>query len=318
MAKGFFTQGVCLLTNGETTMDQLKFALSEGGFEIVKEVAGENWTYGGNTLIVPYAPDVNGYVAIDLVNRVWPDSMGDTKTETSIFSAWAMGHFGPYAFPGGLERAQQHSWSWEEGRDIAKRHRGFIRVRISYIFGAEDQALVMPPNYDPVAEMMFVSRMVAALIGVTGVVCYFNPNGEVVKDSSTFGDVWSTCFEQELLPLPLWSNIRFFNLSEELAFMDSVGNSQFDVRDVEAIFSVQDYEPGDVDYYLRNVTHYLLGVDREMSTGESIDGPGETDLSWMMEVLDEGTVQPPRKVLRLFPKSIHQLVQKTLSDAKRS
>ncbi|MBL8818555.1 MAG: hypothetical protein JNL58_21180 [Planctomyces sp.] len=80
MAKGFFTQGVSLLTNGQTTIDSLKSALRQHGFEIVKESpAQENWAFGGASLIIAFRPDVNGYVSVDLVNHPWPDSMGDPK-----------------------------------------------------------------------------------------------------------------------------------------------------------------------------------------------------------------------------------------------
>ncbi len=119
------------------------------------------------------------------------------------------------------------------------------------------------------------------------------------------------------MPLPLWTNIRFFNLSEKLGFMDSVGNGQLEMRDVEAIFPTARYDPRDIDNYLRNVTHYMLGLDREMKTGETIDGPGESDLSWTMEVLDRGVVEPPRQVLRLYPKASGKAVREALSAAGR-
>jgi hypothetical protein len=314
MAKGVFTQGVSLLTNGQTNMDNIKSALGQQGFEIVKESpAQENWAFGGPTLVVAFLPDVNGYAAVDVVNHPWPDSMGDPKSGSMTFGAWSMGHFGPFAFPGGLARARQHAWSRQPGRTIAEGHRGFIRLRTSYVFGANKDALVMPADYDPVAEMMFLSRAVMALLEVPGVLCYFNPNGEVLRDYASFCQVWDACTQQQKMPLPLWMKIRFFNLSDKLGFMDTVGNGQLEVRDVEAVFPSAKYDPGNIDYYLRNVTHYLLGLDREMRSGEEIDGPGESNLSWTMEVLDQGVVEPPRRVLRLYPKSSIKAVRTALS-----
>lgn len=98
--------------------------------------------------------------------------------------------------------------------------------------------------------------------------------------------------------------------------MDTVGNAQLDARDVEAVFPFAEYDPADIDYYLRNVTHYLLGLDREVKSGDEIDGPGESNLSWTMEVLDQGLVDPPRKVLRLWPKSSSTAVQAALSSVR--
>lgn len=182
MAKGFFTQGVCLLTDGETTIEHIQSALQEHGFEIVKQIpAGENWCFSGPTVIIPFIPKINGYAAVDVVKHMWPDTMGNVKTDPMIFGAWAMGQFGPLTFPGGLARAGQHSWAWEGGRTVADLHQGFIRIRLSYAFGAKDDDPIWPADCDPVAELHFLSRAVLALIGAPGVICYFNPNGEVLS-----------------------------------------------------------------------------------------------------------------------------------------
>jgi hypothetical protein len=176
---------------------------------------------------------------------------------------------------------------------------------------------MFPAEYDPLAEMMFLSRAVLAVLKAPGVICYFNPNGEVLRDASSFEELWVAGREQETNPLELWTNVRFFNLSESLCFMDTVGNGQLEVRDVEAIFPAAKYDPGDVDYYLRNVTHYLLDLDREIQTGEAIDGPGEYELSWTTEALDEGGIHPPRRVLRLYPKESQAVVRQALAAVGR-
>jgi len=319
MAKGFFTQGVSLLTNGQTTIADVKSALHQQGFDIVKETSAHgSWAFGGPSVVVAFVPSVNGYVCIDVVNQPWPDAMGDPKSDPTIFAAWSMGHFGPLAFPGSLARARQHAWAWEPGRSVPEGHRGFVRVRASYVFGAKNDAPVCPKDYDPVAEMMFLSRAVLAIFNAPGVICYFNPNGEVLRDYPAFREVWDACSKQHKMPLPLWANIRFFNLSERLRLMDTVGNGQLEIRDVEAIFPAAKYEPGEIDYYLRNVTHYLLGLDQEMQTGEAIDGPGDSNLSWTIELLDQGVTQPPRRILRLLPKASGKAIRQALAAVGRS
>lgn len=319
MAKGFFTQGVSLLTNGQTTIASVKSAIRQQGFDIVKESpAQDNLAFGGPMLVVAFQTDVNGYAAVDVVNQPWPDAMGDPKSDSMTFAAWSMGHFGPFAFPGSLARARQHAWAWELGRSVPEGHCGFIRIRTSYVFGGNKDAPVFPEHYDPVAEMMFVSRMVLAIFEAPGVICYFNSNGEVLRDYASFREVWDACAGQQKMPLPLWMNIRFFNLSEKLGFMDSVGNGQLEIRDVEAVFPSAKYDPREIDYYLRNVTHYLLDLDRDMQTGEEIDGPGESNMSWTMEVLDQGVIEPPRRVLRLFPKVSIKEIQQALSAVGHS
>ncbi len=54
-----------------------------------------------------------------------------------------------------------------------------------------------------------------------------------------------------------------------------------------------------------------------MKSGEQIDGPGESNLSWTIEVLDQGVIDPPRRVLRLYPKSIAKAVHTALSAVGR-
>jgi hypothetical protein len=319
MAKGFFSQGVCLLTDGKTTIDDVKSALQNKQFEIVKQTAPQkDWQFGGPAVLIPFRPEVNGYAAADVENRLWPDTMGDPKKDPTTFGAWGMGYFGPFAFPGGLARASQHAWAWEPGRSIAQKHAGFVRIRLSYVFGAPDNAPILPQDNDPLGELLFLGRLVLALLEAPGVLCYFNPNGEVLRDRSSFREVWIKCQEQEKLPLPLWMNIRFFSLDDTFGFMDSVGNSQLDVPDVEAIFPKAKYDPAEIDYYLRNVTHYLLDLDREIQTGETIDGPGESDLSWTTEILEQGTIDPPRPVLRLCPKASQKAVRGALAAVGRS
>lgn len=318
MAKGLFSQGFCILTDGQTSLVDVESALVDGGFEIVKRTpAHGNWCMGGETLVVGYRPEINGYVSLDVVNRSWPDPMGDPKTEAELFGAWSMGFFGPYAFPGGLKRAAQHAWSWEPAGTISDGHGGFIRIRTSYAFGAKGDSPVLPDGYDPLDEMQFLSTIALALLEAPGALCYFNPNGEVLRDLASFGQDWDACREQEKIPLHLWSNIRFFNLDKQLGFMDTVGNSQLDIRDVEVFFPLSKYEPGDIDYYMRNVSHYLLGLDHEMKSGEAIDGPGETNLSWTLELLDAGIVEPPRRILRLYPKANRKAVLASLSSMGR-
>jgi hypothetical protein len=136
-----------------------------------------SWQFSGASLLVPYRTDVNGFFTVDVVNTTWPDGMGDPKSDVTTFAAWSMGHFGPWAFPHSLKRASQHAWGWAPAESIGQGHAGFIRIRLSYGFGAADDKPVLPRNYDPLDEMNFVSRLVLAVLNAPGLLCYFNPNG---------------------------------------------------------------------------------------------------------------------------------------------
>jgi hypothetical protein len=316
MAKGLYTQGIVLLTDGRTTFEKLKSALQYHRFPVLKETPpSEDWQFGGEGVVIPFHPEVNGYASIDVVNHPWPDSMGDPKSDPALFGAWSMGNFGPYAYPGGLARARQHAYGWPAARTLAQDPRGFIRIRLSYVFGANDNAPVMPADYDPVAELQWLDTVALALLDLPGVICYFNPNGEVLTDRDGFRRFWQACRDQQKLPLQLWTNVRLFDVDAQFSFMDTVGNSQLDLPDVEAIAPKGEYDPGDIDYYLRNVTYYLL--DRpHLQTDEPIDGPGETNLTWTIELLESGLVSPPRRVVRLCPRASQRAVRKSLASRR--
>lgn len=314
--KGYFTQCFTLLTDGRTTLADIRRALEEAEFEITKETpAGENWQFGSDSLLIPFLPEVNGYLLVDVVSQPWPDAMGGNQTgdDANTFGAWALGHFGPLTYPGGLSRACDHLWGWEEGRALAQKHRGFIRLMISYsLDSAAEDAPLFPEEYDSLEELMFLSDATLALLEVPGVLCYFNPNGEVLRDAATFRETWEGCLEEEKIPLELWRNIRLFTVDHKISFVDTIGNTQLDIPDVEAFFETSSYKSRDLYYYVGNVTHFLLDLGGELTTGESIDGPGESNATWMIDIPEESIAAPPREAVRLFPKSKQAAVQAAL------
>jgi len=314
-----FTQCFCLLINRSVSLLDLRSILEENGYGVVKENwTPERWQFSGPSLLIPYIPGVNGYVTIDVVNERWPDAMGDPKADTTTFGAWSMGFFGPFTFPGGLSRARDHSRSWGEGQRVTQLESGFIRVRLSYALGAGKDAAIIPKERDPLRELTFLNRLTFALLGVAGVFAYFNPNGEVLLDRASFTCVFEGCAKGKFIPVQLWANCRSFVLNGRLGLMDLVGSGQFDRRDVEAFFPIAQYRGQPIGDYLSNVTIYLIGLQRELRTGESIDGPNETNLTWTIESLDESLASPPQRVVRLYPKASRDEVHGAVSEIQKS
>ena len=195
--KGFYTQGLAILLRRAATLRAIEESLQ--GFGVVKRVEGSStWAIGGPSVVVAYRPDVNGYVAVDTIEHGWPDHMGDPKADPEVFAAC---HFGPGAWPGGLDRACQHSWGWPDGRSIPLQHQAFIRIRSSYAFGADYKAPIMPSDYEPLQELEFVTRIAAALVRLPEVLCFFNPNGECVRSASQFLDALSHHASAKQMPL---------------------------------------------------------------------------------------------------------------------
>src|SRR5215813_6284788 len=258
--KGFYTQGLAILLREPATLQAIEESLQ--GFTVVKRSEGsDSWAIAGPSLVVAYRPDINGYVSVDTIEHGWPDDMGDPKADPEVFAAWSMGHFGPGAWPGSLERACQHSWGWPDGRTVPLQHQAFVRIRSSYIFGVPDNAPVMPNEYDPLHELEFVTRIAAALVRLPQALCYFNPNGECVRGPSQFLDTLSKHASAEQMPLDVWSNVRFFKLQDAEPLwnmMDTVGMSQLDAPDHEAFFESMAYEPSEVGAFLRNASAYVV------------------------------------------------------------
>src|SRR5262245_53670925 len=225
MPKGFFMQGLVVLLRQDVALAELRDRLS--GYKVVKEVpAGPDWTFGGPALVVEYRPQVNGFVSIDVVPRRWPDHMGDPQRETTLFGAWTTGHFGPYTFPGGLERAAQQSWRWDGAQEAVAGHQAFLRIRLSYIFGASKDAPVMPKDGNPLDELRFLTGLAREILAHPAALCYFNPNGEVLLPHQELGESADFSAAHDLPPLDLWSNIRLFQVSDTWSLMDCVGNWQ--------------------------------------------------------------------------------------------
>jgi hypothetical protein len=301
--KGFFTASACVLFEGAVAIEQLEDALT--GFEIVKRVPAEVTilAFGGPTLIVAFRPDINGYAAVDAVDRPWPDHMGDPNTESTLFAAWTTGHLGPFTFPEGLKRARQHSWGWPEGATIVNRHCAFVRIQVSYVFGARDDTPIFPKGYDPLAELEFVTRIALAILRLPGALCYFNPNGEALRDARGLEDALAFARQQDVPPLDIFSNVRLFNVANGWLVMDTVGNGQLglpDLPDVEAcMLKDRNYNPQSVDPFLRNTTQYILQRGEIFRDGDTIDGPG--DVRWRAWPGRTALISPPRRTIRFFP-----------------
>ena len=70
MAKGYFSQCVCVLTDGNPTITAVREAVERAGYSVAKEVAASaRWEFGGPAIVIPFRDEVNGAVTIDVVNQ---------------------------------------------------------------------------------------------------------------------------------------------------------------------------------------------------------------------------------------------------------
>lgn len=297
--KGLFTQCACILLESEVPLAEIESRLAH--LKIVKRVEKSTvpWILGGPSLTVAFRPEVNGYLAVDIVGHKWPDHMGDPKKEPELFGAWMMGHFGPFAYPDALERAVEQSWSWEDAGGTVAKHAAFIRLRMSYVFGGNDDAPILPAGYNPVEELEFITDAVHRLLGLPSSLCYFNPNGEVLRTSEGFASLRELCRGVNQPPLLLWSNIRLFNIDSQWSLMDTVGLGQLDLIDAQACFSKKQ-DCDDVHRLLCDLTLYRLETKAVFRDGDTLDSSAGT--RWRVRTVDESFTPPPRSVMRWLPK----------------
>lgn len=299
--KGFFTQGATFLTKQPVELEELESILVD--FGPVRKIEGSNdWSIGGTSLILPIRPEVNGYVAIDYVDRKWPDDMGDPKKNPMLFASWSTGHFGPFTYPGSFARACQQAWRWSEAQNNPPTHTGFIRLRVSYCFGVKSDDPIVPPDYDALFELQLFNKILAHVARDERVLCYFNPSGEVLLLPNVFLDSLQWSIDHELPLLDIWSNVRFYNLggiSEGWFLLDTVGMWQLDVPDHEALVPGDRYNYSEVDRFLRNASLYILTNGDIIKNDDTMDGPG--NVRWRVSRFRASLTDPPRETLRWFP-----------------
>lgn len=146
MSGELFTQTLCVLLRRDVPLDQVAQVLAAYKPQRQEE-SGESWEFGGPSLVFDAADLEHGFVVVDVVTHPWPDDMGVDEQESTLFQAWDDGQFGPFTFPGSLERASEQSWSWPEGNSVASQSIGFIRIRLGYRIDQEDSEQQLPEEF---------------------------------------------------------------------------------------------------------------------------------------------------------------------------
>ncbi len=305
MPRGLWTQSLVVLTSREeVALDDLVAALAPAEARAHSAEGDPGWFGARESLLVPFRPEVHGFLEVDHVAQPWPDGMGDPQHDAPLFAAWTMGAFGPGAFPGGLARAiSQARRDQEAVTQAARTHKGFVRLRISYVHGAGEDALIAPPDQDPVAEMMFLLEAATKVMGALDGLALYNPNAELIVTESTLSDALAAGLETDTLPLDVLTEIRLFRLEEAAgwAVMDTVGLDQFHLSESEVLVP-ESVDPNEVADWLYNLGLYLLDEGEVIHEGDTVDGPGG---SYRVALsVDDPVVAPPRTTLRWVPEFV--------------
>jgi hypothetical protein len=251
--------------------------------------------------LVPMRPEVHGYISVALIDRRYPDGMGDLENDVDLLGAWTMRWMGPFTFPGNLARAAQRFRADDVCRAVDE-HGALARVLSSYVLGPGGlNRTVLPADYDALVELERVTEVARSLLELSGALAYFNPGGETLFTRTSFDENHNYHRRAGLSPLPLWSGVRLFNLAEHPGWtlMDTVGMEQLDVTDMEACFLTGAFKPAEVDNFLRNATDYVRQKGLIIKDGDTMDGPG--NIRWQGLAFDESVAPRNRPVIRWLP-----------------
>ena len=287
----------------------------------------------GSRLLAPFPPTHpngtmpsadRGVAALDVVPVPWPDEMGDPEDPTdgrmALFAAWAGGQFGPGAFPDNLASAVDQAWHWPEAAQEVAKHRAFLRVLTTYAVGADADDPALPDDYSPIHELTFATMLADICLDLPGALGYFNPSGCTVWSKDLFRETVGFHQKSRVPPLPLWANVRLMRADAFLeaagvtgepgwSVMDTVGNGQLDIPDVELILRPDRWDLNDADGLLRNLSLELMN-GWPAKTGDRVPGPAPADavpgggppaeeVPWRATVCEDGVAGPPRPTVRL-------------------
>lgn len=309
MPIGFFVQGVAVLFEQAPFDPDLQAVLAPlGAFAregTVQNLHATSWA-------IPFRPEANGFVLVDVLPRAWPDSMGNQETDTATFLAWGVGAFGPGAWPGGLARASKGSPE-KELAAVVERHLGVVRVRVTYALGRaeSDQDPLFPEDRDAVAELKAVLKVAEAVLKLPGARAFYNPNAEVITTPASFARSVAAASGKHL-PWPLIVAVRSLALSEPRGawLFDTLGlRSQFDqsrrpLLDHELVLP-EGGDPKAAERLLQGLAATAITRGNDWQPGEEVDGPDGAP--WSAERHPEALAVPPRPVWRWAPASLRSL-----------
>ena len=308
--KGLFSQAAMVLLSRVPSADEVKQALLLAcPTEARSTRGGQNGYEGDPLLVLPFQPEKNGYLLVDIVERPWPDSLENTVGEPELTDAWKAGHFGPLSYSDCLRRSALQSWKWKAGRRIGEKHSAFLRLRLTYLLGVSraDKSLSVLEMPDPLRELHFVTQAAASLLTLRGALCLFYPGGEALRDAAFVEERLNLHRGGGPPPIDVWTNIRFqqVDASGSWAIMDTVGMAQMGLPDLEAAFPQDKQErfpAPEVEAFLRNQSLRLLSDHKAFAHPVSLPGPGGT--TWRSVLLTQGFSAPTREVIRFLPRTL--------------
>lgn len=323
MAEYLFTQGVSVLFTNPVPLEEVCKKIDVFFGRCVDEPPCENGAL--YVIEVPEEDDASedierpAYLIVVASEQPWPDELGDPEAEPEAFQDWSLGLYGPLAFPGCFQRAVERSWIVPEVSAQASQHKAHVRLLVGYPLiphvddptkneRADEDDLemildtrdIIEEQYDPAEELSALARAISTVLEIPSSIAYFNPGGEVLKDSDSLRTLLNEAWVNDSVPIKAWMNVRLFEIEDDWTLMDTVGNGQVEIPDLEAVFKTDRYGSGDVEAMLRHWTQKMIeDVESDLTEGDVVDGPD--GIKWTVMECHDGLADPPRQTIRLVP-----------------
>jgi hypothetical protein len=289
-----FLQTAVVLFGRPVSLDSVAAAVA-ANFPVARrtERAGGEayWLGGEGTLLVASGLGDNGGVAVEIFHRQWPDSMGDPEDDPELFSAWSLRHFGLMTFPYALARAAAQPSA------PSAEHVAFVKLSLSYAFGADDDAPVCPPERELHGELAVLARLAALVSALPGALAWFAPNGEVLMAVEAAQGKLQQQAAGEPVP-ELWISTRVVpagnHLLVETVGMGSLGELPMTAFDHQVLLPDLGLEMDLVVRFLREVSGAARLSGSDQVPIDSLLGPGGR---WSPEPAESDN-PPPREVVR--------------------
>lgn len=245
----------------------------------------------GHSLAGYLGDEKTAYLVIDRLNHPWPD---DTNRKELSAAEFGLG-----TEPGGLQRSLGQCWVWDTVAEVVGRHQAVVRVRLE---------IASTDILTPLAASKNLVRVIRAAIsgsGLSGVLAYFQPAGEVLLPPHVAAEILEHASIAQIPPLDLWSNIRISWLTDDWSLAETIGNIQLDLPDVEIYFAHDRQETNEVAALARAVSLRMLTEASAPSMGQSF---ATHDGSKFSVVKPTGNLLPPARVIaRLLPEDVSDL-----------
>ncbi|MBT9586038.1 hypothetical protein IV102_22040 [bacterium] len=280
MAKGLFTQSLCLLLSHQPLTAEVEQCLP--GLQRQSQGA-HPWPSVADSWWLP-APQLgnNGRLILDLIPVPWPDDCGDAD-QPDLYGAWCLGYLGPLTFPGGLARASRRT-------GLSGQHAGVLHLKSSYAMGADDEAPLLPMDYQAPAELDLMHRTLGQLAALPHSLAYFNPGGEVLHSHPGW---------LEMSGLPLCIGLQSFRTDRSL-IVTTVGMEQFDLLDQQAEVFSESIEVEQLGTFVMDRAVAHLAPGQGSRDGAVVDALGHR---WQAK-LDESVGPRPRNALCWTPQKV--------------